>query len=390
MLSGRRITKADIEALVTGGEREGQRLDYKSQLPGKGDDRTEFLRHITGMANTTGGIIVLGVEEQRQDGTPNGLPERICGLADANLDDVVLRLSSMIDSNISPRIVPQPEVMIVEGWAGAAVVVVRVKRSVTKPHMFGHRFYARQGPRTVPLEVEQVRVEFLEGDEVPRRMRSFRADRIADLSGGDRADLLGQAPNMVVHVLPFAAFARNATPRDVSAVVQKNILPPALGGGGFSSRINFDGACAWRGEWGSAVSYMQVFRSGCVEFATSEICVSSGERNFPVLRLKQAAELLVREVPRVLRDLGLDVVSYPLAIAVSLLGVKGARATFSSYAESSTAPVQEDRALLPELVVEQPPDDWGRAFQSTLDAMWNGVGHAKCNLYVNGEFQGRR
>ncbi|MBK8098616.1 MAG: ATP-binding protein [Planctomycetes bacterium] len=390
MLNGRRITKADIDALVAGGEREGQRLDYKSQFPGKGDDRTEFLRHIAGMANTTGGSIVLGVEEQQEGGKPSGLPDRICGLVETNLDDVVLRLSSMIDTNISPRIVPQPEILIVEGCADAPVVVVRVKRSATKPHMFSHRFYARQGPRTVPLEVEQVRVEFLEGDEVPRRMRAFRADRIADLSGGDRADLLEEAPNMVVHVLPVAAFSRDSTPRDVTAVVQKNVWPPGHRGGGFSCRMTFDGACTFSGSWGSAVSYMQVFRSGCVEFATSEICGSSGERNFPILRLKQAAELLVREVPRVLRDLGPEVVSYPLAIAVSLLGVKGSRATFSGYGESWTDPVQEDRALLPELVLEQPPEDWGRAFQATLDAMWHGVGCPKCTLYTNGEFQGRR
>lgn len=387
MLNDARITKSQIEALVANGEREGQRLDYKSQFPGKGDDRTEFLRHITGMANTTGGIIVLGVDEKRENGKPSGVPDRICGLADANLDDVVLRLSNMIDSNISPRIVPHPEVLCVEGCGDAPVVVVRVKRSMTKPHMVGHRFYARQGPRTLPLEVEQVRVEFLEGEEMPRRMRAFRADRLADLVGGDRSDLLEASPNFVVHVLPFEAFSRNAATKDVSAVVLRHIRPPARNGGGFSYRMNFDGACAWRGNWGSAISYMQVFRNGCVEFATSEICGPSSSENFRTLRVKQAAELLVREVPRALRDLGADVVGYPLAIAVSLLGVKGARATFSDHGDSWTDPVQEDRGLLPELVLQHPPEDWGRAFQGILDAMWHGIGYAKCNLYVNGEFQ---
>jgi len=173
------ITEADIRALVQGRVCENQRLDYKEMFPQRREEHDEFLRHVAGMANTTGGMILIGVAERRDEaGKTTGEPESICGIGECNLDNLVLRLTNAIRDSIAPRIVPPAEVVAVQTGEGTAVVI-RVRRSLTKPHMFRHRFYARQGPQTVPLEVEQVRAEFLEGAALSRRIQDFRVDRLA-------------------------------------------------------------------------------------------------------------------------------------------------------------------------------------------------------------------
>jgi predicted HTH transcriptional regulator len=81
------VTLEDIRRLVDTEQQEGYQLDYKVDLssPIKGDDKKEFLRDITSFANTYGGYLILGVEEDK--GIPTG---NILGLAISDLDRLVV------------------------------------------------------------------------------------------------------------------------------------------------------------------------------------------------------------------------------------------------------------------------------------------------------------
>ena len=75
----RDITRADIESLVTSGVPEGERMEFKRELPAEGKDnqdpwmsgqtklgrhaKNKILKEVVSFANAYGGVLVLGIEE---------------------------------------------------------------------------------------------------------------------------------------------------------------------------------------------------------------------------------------------------------------------------------------------------------------------------------------
>jgi predicted HTH transcriptional regulator len=119
---------------------ESTTLDYKRDIP------AELDRTVAAMANTSGGLILIGVDEDRTTTKPTlplvglptvrGLPERITNLCIANL---------------APPLVP--EIAMVEEAAGAAaVIVVRVPQSHQAPHAVSRntKVYLRRGGTNSP------------------------------------------------------------------------------------------------------------------------------------------------------------------------------------------------------------------------------------------------
>lgn len=75
------ITYDDLEALVIGKASENRTLEFKSCLPSGSDEHVkEFLADVTSLANSSGGDLVFGIEENR------GFAENICGIPAANIE----------------------------------------------------------------------------------------------------------------------------------------------------------------------------------------------------------------------------------------------------------------------------------------------------------------
>jgi hypothetical protein len=68
------LTFAMLEAAVGQGVAEAEDLDWKARLPGREDgELDEFAKDMAAMANTSGGLIVYGVGEERGTGRANSL-----------------------------------------------------------------------------------------------------------------------------------------------------------------------------------------------------------------------------------------------------------------------------------------------------------------------------
>lgn len=137
-----RITWNAVEDFSHQGVVEGAYLDYKSDFP------NDLARTIAAMANTFGGIILIGVVEQT-DGRPV-VP--ITGIAlQAGLAE---RVTNIVLSNITPPVFP--EVAVCPDPSGSkAVIVVRVPESPESPHAIqsNTRVYLRTGNRNKPEEL---------------------------------------------------------------------------------------------------------------------------------------------------------------------------------------------------------------------------------------------
>jgi predicted HTH transcriptional regulator len=79
------IDSEDLQRLQVNGVAESRSLEYKQALPGGTDlERKEFLGDVSSFANATGGDLLYGVTEAREDGKPTGIPKSVDGLAGIN------------------------------------------------------------------------------------------------------------------------------------------------------------------------------------------------------------------------------------------------------------------------------------------------------------------
>lgn len=363
------IVAADIDRLVENGVAESSRLDYKLTLPrGTDEDKKEFLADVSAFANTVGGDIVFGVEEAQ------GLASRIVGVGNIDVDSEGLRLESMLRDGIEPRL-PGVRLQWISGpWSGP-VLVLRVPRSWAGPHMVAFkqssRFYARNSAGKHQLDVTQIRRAFLESGSLSERAREFRSERIGRLVGGEAPVALTGSRLVCVHVLPHSAIA-GGPDVDLVAVQRHADLPP-LYGDSCSSRFNLDGLLAFVPTAGGPdMAYLQLFRNGAIETASSEL-YSADQSRVVIWSGVLGRELiaLVERVERLLTTLGVEA---PVSIFLSLIGLRGA--TFTGGRDSSfnqqPRPFDRDVLLFRELLVPA----WGASVATILRPLMDEVSQA--------------
>src|SRR5437868_6558077 len=113
------ITYADIERLVREQWPESKTIDYKRDVYGNRDeDKKELLKDVSSFANTQGGDILIGVDENQ------GLPTAIPGVTIVDVDKEKLRLDEVIRRGLDPRI--EFSIHHVSTLASTTVLVIRV------------------------------------------------------------------------------------------------------------------------------------------------------------------------------------------------------------------------------------------------------------------------
>lgn len=92
------IDSNDIENLIVNQVRESKTIEYKEQLPGNSrGNRKEFLADVSAFANASGGDLLYGIREERdENGKTTGIPEVAIGLSEINADEVIRRLEGII------------------------------------------------------------------------------------------------------------------------------------------------------------------------------------------------------------------------------------------------------------------------------------------------------
>ncbi len=105
-----------MDLLTLFSRHEGKTLEFKRDL----SSPEGVLKAIVAFANTSGGVVLLGVE----DGT-----KRVKGVRDVLAEEE--RLASMIADSISPKLVPSMEVM---PWRKTQVLAVEIYPSPNRPH----------------------------------------------------------------------------------------------------------------------------------------------------------------------------------------------------------------------------------------------------------------
>lgn len=385
------IEKDDIDALVADGVQEGRTLDYKAELPGsRDDDKREFLADVSSFANAAGGDMVFGVSEQKDDDGKNmGIPEQAVGLAGCNADQECLRLESVVRDGLEPR-VAGIQIRAIEGFAAGPVMIVRVPRSWNGPHMVTFRnlsrFFARTSAGKYQLDVTEIRHAFAASADLGERLRNLRLERIGRIAAQDTPVPIAPVPAIIVHVVPLVSLeGTTAFTMQQLAEAAKDVCPMARGLlSGWGPRRNYDGLSihSLGEDRMTALTYVQVFRSGIVEGVETQALRLSAERAGCKLMLATAIEDTIIEalsnflsVPRAL-DL-----PPPYVLFVSFTGVRGYGIQGGAQFPGEGGTIDRDVLLLPEILVEESAPDVGKLLQSVFDMLWQACGYWRSPNY---------
>jgi hypothetical protein len=371
------VTELDLQFLIAGGVREDRTLEFKKDTYGANDDaRAEFLADISALANTLGGDLVLGLEEDQ--GTAAGLPGLRAGI---DIDQEILRLTQIAQSGLQPRL-PRLELQPIPLACGRHCLVIRVERSFQGPHRVifkgRNRFWARSSVGKYEPDVDELRVLFGAAPQLAARIREMRADRVTRVIADETpVPLMDKPGRIILHIIPLAA--ADAVPHsvDLNRLRSYGVWFP-WGASSYNEHRNFDGFVAYSGaERENSRAYIQVFRSGMIEVVAVHIVdVHSNAR---IVRVPEIASRFLRQVralAEVLRETGVDA---PYSVHLTVSGVRGA--TFivpnpSAFVggQESPFPIQRDVLSFVDVLLTESdiaPPQLEVALKPTLDQLFS-------------------
>jgi hypothetical protein len=383
------VTRAHVQSLVEDQVREARRVEFKASVGTNDAARREFLADVSSLANAAGGDLLIGIEET------DGVASAVVGIAEEAVDGEILRLENLLRDGLDPRI-PGVQTRPVPLGDGRSVLVMRVPRSWAAPHMvtFGglSRFFSRNSAGKYPLDVHEIRAAFAGAEDASTRLASIRRERLARIVAGDVMPMYAEGGRIVLHLLPFSALDPGEqvdTIRLASDLDQLHHLFRPLYSVGWNTRITFDGAVVEvppRPDDLGTPSYTLVFRSGVIESVDALLLQPPG-RPLPSFTLE---ENLIEGLRRNLALGAALGVGLPVAVAVSLLGVRGRVLALPERYLDSPRPFDRDDLIFPETLLETFEIDAPTVLRPTFDGIWNAGGFPRSVYYDEDGAWGKR
>lgn len=369
------ITQEDIIYHKDNQVSESITLDYKRELPGNSDnDKKEFLADISSFVNTSGGVIIFGIEEEKdENGKNTGYPKEVTGLGSINIDKEKQRLEAIIREGLDPKLnninIQQLEV------DGKLILMIGITRSLFAPHMVSYkkssRFFYRNNSGKQQMDARELKQSFLQTDEWERKADIFRRERIMDVLSLNIIPNLEIEESFFMHILPLG-YKREY----LDLKIHKEKLYTALDTEYYTScniRFNFDGLLFFQaGE--KCGSYIQFFRNGGVEIYLAPFTIQKIEGGPTILYGDDLERLIIGHISKYLSltsELGIEA---PFIVYLALIGLKGIYLKDSKLIYSSSYKFDRDEILLPGIFLENSKDDVPTLMQPFLDMFWQAAG----------------
>ncbi len=370
----RDATLEDVERLVSDGIPEGLHIDYKQELHlDKPKQKKEFLRDVAAFANAEGGLLVYGVEEDRDsDGQPTGVPKTVCGTPLDNPDKAVQSMENLLRDCIDERL-PSYELQPLPTPGGNYVVLMRIPSSLRLPHMVTadgeRRFYMRMNAGKQPMSTAQLRDAVMKTQSIEERVQAFVDDRL------ERLSKLGRGrPYWALHLVPLIRTAGSIdVTRDETVQVLRGMCA-AIGG---SPQHCLEGYMFFQYDSEGSSSHALVFRHGAIEFFDQQSAsLQEPESYFSSATVHSLASRCLREGLAVYEN---GLLSPPLAVCLTFVGLEGYWLSESASRNSLAGPAEPISSA--PVVVTDVASDPNSVLRPFMDVAWNAFGQARCSAY---------
>lgn len=367
------ITEEHLQRLVETGISEGPTLDAKLALPGSGDDhKREFLRDVASMANASGGDLLFGVRDE------NGVIAEILGLEVSSIESEILRLSQLVRDCLDPRVF-NLNISHVQLSNKKIVLVVRIPQSLDSPHMITfkslNQFWIRQSAGKAQMTTSDVRNSVLRTHAQQEQLLQRHRERTITLLSNEGPIPVMEGPFMLVQTVPLMKLQSLDLAQSELQEEFRRIGPPM--GSSHGRWYTFDGyLLAGSRSNEIAHSYRLFGYDGMVE-AVMVYYVQQGESGGPCFSIDDMDSEITRLIDENVNALKAMNVHLPIAVLVSVCGVKGAkfrRQGDDRYDIADRLPVAYHKLVLPPLVLPEYPGDLRDALLPLLDRLWQSAG----------------
>lgn len=371
------ITEEDIHNLILNKEREGKTIEYKRDFPNNTDDsKKKFLASVASFANSFGGDLIFGVEEDRDTGEPINHE----GIECQNPDQHVLRLTHLIRDGIEP-IIPTNliKTKAITQANTKVILIIRTIRSRLRPHRIkfqkSHKFYSRASNGKVLMGIQELKAEFLGAELARERIKLFLEERVALINSNDAFIPISGKARVCVHILPVISF--ESTLRLEVEEIRSKSWSPIYTGSQFSTRVNIDGILSYRMQGSGCSTYVEVFKNGVVEAVESAML-----KIYDDMKLIPSPEFenqLITGIKIFLQNLSELNLERPYYLFITLLGVKGYKKKVigSIYTEG----IDRDILFLPEIIITENDSEIEKLLKIPFDALFNALGLNRHNNY---------
>lgn len=142
---------AEINQLIANRVQESLHLEYKdSRAILDGEFRDKLTKQISAFANSDGGLLIYGVQEQRNLPVciDDGVEHKLCSRE---------RIESLILNGVSPRI-EGIRIGVLPVSTGTSICAIEIPKSFHGPHQSSdHKYYKRFNFQSVPMEDYEIR-----------------------------------------------------------------------------------------------------------------------------------------------------------------------------------------------------------------------------------------
>ena len=341
MFNMKNIKKADLQALIDNQVFENRELEYKDysfeggKLPDK--QRDKFMKEIAAFANTNGGTIIIGMQEDE-----NRLPTKLsgAGMGLGDFDGWLSSFKQMVLSRIRPHLHGIECVPVVLEDNNIAIVI-SIPKSYARPHSFwdGNKdeFFMRHVNCIMYMDIDDLRKEFLYTSGLQDKIKEFKRERISLILANECVGDLGNLAKLVIHIIPEWSFELGNIV-DLKQLYMNSSVHP-LSGSSWNYRYNADGYCIFGASrlLHYIPTYTQFFHNGIIE--ATEVRSISGYREKEVYDWSALQGQLMRVITDYGSLLEMMDVPKPWHISASLLNAKG---YVTSTCWDMSAPIERD------------------------------------------------
>lgn len=265
-----------VREKIANRDKESVVCDYKEKLELSKSGKRELLKDVTGFANEIGGVILVGVPEEKDpNGNNSGIPSSQYGIDP--VPDLAIKIQNIVRNGVVPAL---PALYVREirvGEEGKVVYFIFHPQSWSRPHAVindgAARFYRRGSDATFPMQEHEIEGCYSERLMAKRNI----SDYLRSLDYGDGI-LENSEGFLKVAIVPVSYHEEviNIFSDEGRTFLRHHTL--LIGGGGNFWVPNKDGAITFGGAISPAQSkyIAKIFPSGAFTLISKFVDVNDG------------------------------------------------------------------------------------------------------------------